>query len=112
MSTQKKVAIGVAAAGAVSLIVGGAMGGKALGSAGTKNSLCPAGAPCTNPAAFTAYDDARSAQTIGTVFAVAGGVLVAAGVVLFVVDFGGGASVSATPTAGPGGAGVLLHGSF
>ena len=112
MSTQKKIGIGVAAVGAVGLVVAAGMGGSALGSAGTSNSLCPAGSPCTNPAAYTAYDSARSAQTTATVFAVAGGVLLAAGAVLFFVDFGGGDTVAATPAVSTDGAGVLVHGSF
>jgi hypothetical protein len=112
MSGQKIGGIVVAAAGAVGLLVGAGMGGKALGSAGTRSNLCPEGKPCTNPAAFTAYEDSRSAQTIATACTITGAVLVAAGAVLFFVDFGGGASVAAAPAVSGDGAGVVLHGSF
>lgn len=103
--------IAVGAVGVIGLGVGIGMGVKAMGDAGQKNQLCPAGKPCTNPAAYTAFNDARSAQNLAIPFAVVGGVLVAAGATLLLVDFGGG-DVHVTPTASPSGAGAALTGSF
>ncbi len=104
--------IAVAAVGVIGLGVGVGLGVKAMGDAGKKNQLCPAGMPCTNPDAYTAYNDARGAQNLALPFAVLGGVLAAGGVVLLFVDFGGGSDVKVAPAVSPDSAGAFLTGTF
>ncbi len=103
--------LAIAGAGVISLGVGIGMGVKALGAVGTQKQLCPPGQPCTNPAAYNSFNEARSAQSTGVIFAVVGGVLVAGGATLFLLNMGS-SSVAVTPAASPDGAGVLMTGNF
>jgi hypothetical protein len=121
LSTLHWVGIGAAGAGVVSLGIGGVF---AL-SAKSKHddSGCVDGA-CPNEAALDANEDARSAGNVATVAVVAGGVLVAAGVTLFLVappasDEGGGSALAngagatqVTVAASPAFTGVVLGGAF
>jgi hypothetical protein len=111
VSTQKVIGWVAAGAGVVSLGVAVGLGVKAMGAAGQQKQLCPAGQPCTNPAAFARFDEARSAQSTAVVFAVVGGVLAAGGATLLLVDFGG-SKVALTPTVSSEGAGVVFDGRF
>lgn len=111
LSTGQVVGIAVAGAGVVTLGSGIAMGIKALGASGQQRQLCPAGQPCTNPAAFNSFNEARSAQSTGLMLAVVGGVLVAGGATLVLVSMGGSHVAVAAAPSSEGGA-VFVSGSF
>ena len=49
--------------------------------------LCP-DAQCTNPEAFTTYNQAAQSQNLGVALSVAGGVALAAGAVVFLINPG------------------------
>ena len=50
-------------------------------------ALCPVG-QCSKPEAFTTYNQAAQSQNLGVVLSVAGGVALAAGAVVFLVNPG------------------------
>lgn len=102
----------VAGVGAGVLIASGVSGGIAASAAGQQTMLCPAGAQCTNPAAFTAYNNAASAQNTSLVLLGVGAGLAAVGVVVMLLPSGDAppASVSMMPL--PGGMAASVSGSF
>ena len=87
MPLQKKIAIGVGAAGVVGLVVGGVFGGLTLGKVGDSNKTCTQSAGgvfvCDEPGAKL-RDEAGGLSTVSTAALIAGGVLAAGGVVLWV----------------------------
>ncbi len=115
-STQRKVAVGLGAAGVAGLIVGGIFGGLAMGKAGDAKNLCTAGVGggpdhCT-PDGGKALEDANSLANVANVGFIGGGALAAAGVVLWLVApatekaaaSSGGRPTRVGVTAGPHGA--------
>lgn len=80
--------VAVAGAGAAALVVGGVFGAQASAGAAKVKMLCP-DAQCTNPEAFTTYNQAAQSQNLGVAFSVAGGVALAAGAVVFLINPGG-----------------------
>ena len=83
---QKKAALGVGAAGVAGLVAGAVTGGLALTKAGDLSKECSAGDPhlCTvNGVALAS--DAKTMATVSTLGFAAGGVLAAAGIVLWIV---------------------------
>jgi hypothetical protein len=85
LSTQKTIGIALGGAGVVAIGVGAVTGAMTLGRRSDLDRMCsayPLG--CTSPAeARGVNDDAQSLATVSTVAFVAGGVLLAAGAVLF-----------------------------
>lgn len=86
MPLQRKIAIGVGAAGVVGLAVGGIFGGLTLGKVGDSNKTCVQSASgvhvCDEPGAKL-RDEAGGFSTVSTAALIAGGVLAAGGVVLW-----------------------------
>lgn len=80
--------VAVAGAGAGGLIVGGVFGAQASAGAAKVKMLCP-DAQCTNPEAFTTYNQAAQSQNLGVALSVAGGVALVAGAVVFLINPGG-----------------------
>jgi hypothetical protein len=93
MPLQRKIAIGVGAAGVVGLAVGGIFGGLTLGKVGDADKTCTPSAGgtfvCDAPGAAL-RDEAAGLATISTAGLIAGGVLAAGGVVLWLTAPGPG----------------------
>jgi hypothetical protein len=80
---QRSLALVAGGAGVVALGVGIVFGVKAISKNDEAMALCPASPRCDDPAGVTLTDDAKSAATVSTVTFIAGGVLVAGGVALY-----------------------------
>jgi hypothetical protein len=100
------VAYVVGGAGLAGLAIGAISGVVALGDKSTLNGACHAGA-CPESAS-SALSGGKTAGTVSTVGFVVGGVGVAAGVVLYFLDLGGGATATARVGIGE----VGLSGTF
>jgi hypothetical protein len=88
LGTARWTAIGVASAGLLGVGVGTAFGFVAMSRRSDLDGLCPGYPHCPDAQRAdvqTKYDDAKSAATISTVGFVAGGAVLAAGVVLWFV---------------------------
>jgi len=86
MPLQRKIAIGVGAAGIVGLALGGVFGGLTLGKVGDADKSCTRGADgafACDAAGVKLRDEAKGMATLSTVGLIAGGVLAAGGVVLW-----------------------------
>jgi hypothetical protein len=100
--------------GVVGIVVGSAFGLTAISKNNDSKNGCTGGA-CSTPDAQQARDDARSAGNVSTIAFVAGGVLAATGVTLFVVGKRKNAEttgVSVAPAVGTTGCGLSLQGAF
>ncbi len=103
----------IAGAGAGTLIASGVFGGSAAGAASQQAKLCPSGQPCTDPAAFKAYNDAAAAQNTSIVLLGVGVGLAAVGVVVMLLPPGADApSAAVTMVPVQGGMAASLSGSF
>jgi hypothetical protein len=117
---RKTLAAVVAGVGVAGIGVGTAFGVTAMSSASNQKSACASSANCTNRAqALTDHSNAANASTLSTIGFIAGGALVATGVVLFFTApkgqekaDGTSARLQVVPDASPAGAGVLLRGRF
>jgi hypothetical protein len=99
-STLKKVGLGIGVAGVAGIAVGGIFGGLAVGQYNTAKTATTLG-PFNN-----AESSGKTYATVSTAGFVAGGVLAAAGVILFVVAPAPGSSASAAIAPTPGGLSV------
>lgn len=101
---QRKVAVGAAGVGLAGVVVGAVFGIDALGKHDALSGHCQPGNPRECDAEGVAISgDLRTAGTISTVAFAAGGALVAAGVVLWLVaPSGAGAGAAAEGAGGPG----------
>lgn len=99
-ATQRVLAIVAGGAGVAGLAVGGVFGFVAKGHNDDAAGHC-AGSLC-DAAGIASLDQARSAATVSTVGFIAGGALLAGGVVLWLT------APSAAPNAAPAGKGLLL----
>jgi len=120
--TQRIVGVVGAAGGVVGLGLGGIFGALAASDWSSAKSACnhqPASCQTTSSSTGEA-SSASSKATISTVGLIAGGALFAGGVIVYFTAPKGGSSAPSTagrnlevwPAAGPGGAGLLLRGSF
>lgn len=118
LGTQRLLGIGVAGMGVVGIGVGSVFGLLASSAWSSAKSACGGDtAHCTNVSSANSYKSTTDTDgTISTVGFIAGGVLVAAGAVLF---FTGGrhesapaASLWVTPSVGPGQGGAVIRGTF
>jgi hypothetical protein len=82
-SGQRVAGIVLAGAGVVGLIVGGVTGGIAMGKESQSKNDCPSTTNCTSANAVQENSDAKTFGNVSTVGFIAGGVLVAAGAVVF-----------------------------
>lgn len=113
MSGVRVVGLVVGGLGVAAVVAGIVFGTQALSNGARSLNLCPAGQPCTNPAAFSAYTQAAQAQNLGLGLTVGGAAAAALGLVLFVV--GGSAPADAPKPAlwlGPDGAGAVVRGTW
>jgi len=74
---------GAVVAGAVVLGIAAVYGFEAMSFEHQRNRVCTMN-PCVEPSAYRLYEQARTSQNDGVALAVTGGVLVAAGALLFV----------------------------
>jgi len=88
---QKKVAVGAASVGVAGVVVGAILGADALGKHGELAKECSAGDPrmCTAKG-LSIIEGERTSATVSTIGFAAGGALIAAGVVLWIVAPSGG----------------------
>jgi hypothetical protein len=119
LGTQRIAGLTVGLAGVVGLGVGSAFGLMTIAAWDRANRDCGGSATrCTNvPAGRADRSTAETDATISTVGFVAGGALVAAGLIVFFTagpgaHSGGAAGWTIVPAAGPGGATVVVRGSF
>lgn len=123
MPMQRKIAIGAGAGGVLGLALGGVFGGLTLGKVGDANKTCTQvnGVYQCDAAGAQARDDAKGLSTISTVGFIAGGVLLAGGVVLWLTAPSAGQpskektaarSLWIAPAAGPQITGFSAGGSF
>jgi hypothetical protein len=111
--TQRMVGIVLGGAGVAGLVVGGIFGGVASGKNSDAKRLCPT-TQCTSAEGVKDNDDAKSAATVSTVAMVAGGALLAGGLVLFFTAPKGGneTAIQVAPAFGRGEAGLRIGGAF
>lgn len=117
-TAEQKIGVGLAGAGVVGLGVGAVFGLMTTSAWSHAKDAC--GGDTTNcldvPSANSYKDTATSDATISTIGFAAGGALLVGGAVLFVLgrhsDGASAASITVTPTLGPGSSGVAVHGSF
>lgn len=123
---RKTLAVVVGGAGIAGIAVGSIFGITAMSAWSRSKNECNAPAPSPGCPDVNAYNDAvsdknksSSAASIATVGFIAGGVLAAAGVVLFVTaprgaeqPNGAFTSLAVVPSVGPGGGGAWLRGAF
>lgn len=108
----------IAGVGVGVLIASAVAGGVAASNVSQQTSLCPNGMQCSNPAAFTAYNNAASAQNTSVALLGVGLGVVAAGVVVMLVSGGSSSSAPAQESASlsispmPGGMAATISGSF
>jgi hypothetical protein len=109
--------------GIAGLAIGGVFGGLAAGKWSTAQSDCKTSATCTpsgNMMANSARSNALTLATVSTVGFIAGGVLTAGGLVVFLVAPKGSSESRASraggieiaPAFGPGCGGLALRGAF
>jgi hypothetical protein len=84
-STQRTVGFVLGGLGVVGLGIGTVSGLTALSKGDRSKEVCPTSGVCADEGARGANDDARSAATVSTIAFVAGGALLATGIVLVVL---------------------------
>lgn len=105
----------LAGVGAVGLGVGAVTGLMAIGSAGTVRDSCnrtTTPAVCTSQEGLDAMSSGSTQSTLSTVGFVAGGTLLAAGIVMIVVAPKGDKKTAIAPMMGPGAGGVTVWRAF
>lgn len=108
-STQRKVAVVAGAAGVAGLVVGTIFGLRAASKQSSSEEACKPDKNVCPPEGLALREQAQSAATVSTVSFLAGGVLAAGGVVLWLTAPRNAArSVGLAPAPG----GVSLHGRF
>ncbi len=112
-STQRFLGLGAVAAGVVGVGIGTVFGITAKTKHDRVVSDCPGGS-CNSGADVTANDDSRSAAAISTVAFIAGGALVAGGVVLYLTapKSNHASAIRVTPQVGVASGRLVLEGSF
>lgn len=115
-SGQRTVGVVVGGVGVVGLVIGSITGAMTLSSWSTAEKGCGGIGPtlqCTE-AGDDAADDARGTATVSTISFIAGGLLVAGGVVLFLTapDGSDGTTAAIAPWVGPDVGGGALRGIF
>lgn len=121
-STQRKVALGVGAAGVVGVAVGAIFGAVTLGKTSEARGYCSkTKPPQCEPMGVTLYSAANRTANVSNVAMGVGGAAVIAGVVLFLTAPAGGASratapekttLRVLPAVGLGSAGILWQGAW
>jgi hypothetical protein len=113
MSTQRLVGYVVGAAGVVGVGIGMGFGLKAISKSSTSDKLCP-GAPCLDPAAVTASQEAHSAATVSNVAIGVGAAAIIGGVVLILTSPSAAAAPASAGRAklGVSPTGLSLSGTF
>lgn len=107
-NTQRALALGALGLGVVGLGLGGWFGGFALSAHDQESSDCPAAGCLHYLQAKADYDTAQTDATASTVAFIAGGVLAATGIVLWIAS----PRVRVAPTTTAHGAGLVIGGEF
>ncbi len=116
--TQKSVGFVVGGVGVLGVAAGSLFGLMASSKWSASKNDCGSTSCPNRPAAVSEHDTAASDATLSTVAFVAGGAALAAGVILFLTAPHGthmdttGQSLQVTPSVGPDGASLSLHGAF
>jgi hypothetical protein len=118
--TRKSLGLVAGGLGVAGVAVGGVFGAMTLSKVSAQKTDCASVNACTNPTqAASDHASAETDRTIATIGFIAGGALLVGGAVLFLTATGGHASeapanagLTVTPSAGPGGGGLLLKGAF
>jgi hypothetical protein len=119
-SGQRTAGLVLGGLGVVGLGLGGVFGGLASSRWSTAKGDCSSSQTCTpsdNTAATGERSDAVTLATVSTVSFIAGGVLAAGGLILFLTaphgsETGSGKGLLVVPAGGPGNAGMTLRGWF
>jgi hypothetical protein len=115
-NTQRTLGFVAGGAGVVGLVVGTVFMVQRGSKLSDRDGICPSGvgcAPGSQNKINSLTDDARSAQTIGTIGLIAGGALVAGGLALvFTAPKGEGGSVAIAPVTAPGFQGLTVSGTL
>ena len=116
-TTQRKVALGVAGAGAVGIVAGVVLGLQATGKQTDARTLCPdPSTPCAgaDDAQKLIQDGQSRALAANVAFGVGGAAAIAAGILWFTgaQESPHRGSVTVVPSVGPGSATVSIHGGF
>jgi hypothetical protein len=109
-STQRVVGVVLGSVGLAGLAAGSVFGLLAKKHLDDSNGHCT-GAVCDSTG-VSAVSDARSSATVSTIAFIAGGALLAGGVVVYLVAPRSGRSVGLAPGAGPSATGLTLTGSW
>jgi hypothetical protein len=120
LDSPKNLGLGLGVVGAFSVGVGSVFGILSASTWSKVNGACGAGGPgqCVTKDPTSVTSDHNTAQTeaaVSTVAFIAGGVLIAAGVAVFLGAAHPGSgepAVALTPTVGPGQGGLALRGAF
>jgi hypothetical protein len=98
------------------IVLGGVFGGLASSAASAQKSDCASPTACTNHAgAISEHSSAQTDAVVSTVGFIAGGALVAGGVLLFLLDrhpAQPATGVTVVPTVGPGSGGLWMTARF
>jgi|HubBroStandDraft_6_1064221.scaffolds.fasta_scaffold80851_3 hypothetical protein len=112
-TSMRKIAIAVAAVGVIGIATGAVFGSKANSLETQSDATCPTSV-CNDPHALQLNLDAHSDARVANIGIIAGGALVAGGVVLWFVGAPRAAhdEVAITPVLAPGALGLSATGSF
>ena len=117
-SSRRTIGYGLGAVGIVGLGVGGVTGLMAIGANNDAKKLCPGGGACADKTGVDDNDKAKTLGTVSTIGFIAGGVLLAGGVVLVLTAPSSPekktafSDVKVAPTFGPAYSGLSMGGSF
>jgi hypothetical protein len=115
---QRVVGVVAAGVGVAGIVIGSAFAASTLSEASRQQTDCASAASCANPVqAASDHSAGAMDRAISTVSFIAGGTLIAGGVLLFLTAHAPSApspttGMLAVPALGPGGGGLLLKGSF
>ncbi len=122
MRPERVVALAIGGAGIAGLALGSVFGALTLSTVSDQNAACASSTQCPDHAkAVSDHSAAATDAVLSTVAFVAGSALLVGGVALFLVTPNRSASSAASarppswalaPSAGPGAAGLFLHGTF
>jgi hypothetical protein len=118
MGTQRLIGLVVGGVGVVGVGLGAVFGAMTMSAASTQKSACPSATNCPNYGqASSAHSGGETDATLSTVSFIAGGALLASGVILFFTaphpkEQAPSVALAVTPGVAPGGGGLWVSGAF
>jgi hypothetical protein len=117
LGTQRWIGVGVGGVGLAGVAVGGIFGAMAISAKNAQSKDCASATSCQSyPQALSDHSSVSMDGTISTVAFIAGGVLVAAGAVLFFTGAppspAPASGLVVLPSGGPGSASITMRGAF